>query len=53
MKTVLETYFQKNDDFLFGRKIQAATDGLQQHYTNLLVKMLKENALAVADFMTV
>jgi hypothetical protein len=55
MKTTAEIYFQKNggnDDFLFERKIQTTTDGLQQHYTNLLVKMLKENALAVADFIT-
>jgi hypothetical protein len=54
-KPAAKIYFQKNgdnDDFLFERKIQTATDGLQQHYTNLLVKMLKENALAVADFIT-
>ena len=52
MKTEAEIYFQKdnNDDFLFERKIQTATDGLQEHYKNLLVKMLKENALAVADW---
>lgn len=54
MKTAAEIYLQKsdsNDDFLFERKIQTVTDGLQQHYTNLLAKMLKENALAVADFI--
>jgi hypothetical protein len=55
MKNAAEIYFQKNDsndEFLFERKIQTVTDGLQQHYINLLVKMLKENALAVADFIT-
>jgi hypothetical protein len=35
-----------NDEFLFERKIQTVTDGLQQHYINLLVKMLN------ADFIT-
>ena len=53
MKTAAEIYYQKidgNDDFLFDRKIQTATDGLQQHYSNVLFKMLKQNALAVADF---
>jgi hypothetical protein len=54
MRTVTETYLQKNGDncdFLFERKIQTATDGLQQHYTNLLFRMLKQNALAVSDFI--
>jgi hypothetical protein len=52
--TATETYLQKNGDncdFLFERKIQTATDGLQQHYPNLLFRMLKQNALAVADFI--
>ncbi len=55
MKTAAEIYLQKtgdNGDFLFERKIQTATDGLQQHYSNVLFKMLKENALAVVDFIT-
>jgi hypothetical protein len=54
LKTAAEIYLQKtgdNGDFLFERKIQTATDGLQQHYTNLLFKMLKQNAIAVADFI--
>jgi hypothetical protein len=55
MNSTAEVYFRNNgskDDFLFERKIQIATDGLQEHYRSLLVKMLKENALAVADFIT-
>lgn len=55
MKSTAEVHFKKNgsnDDFLFERKIETATDGLQEHYKNLLVKMLKENALAVAEFIT-
>jgi hypothetical protein len=55
MRTAAEIYLQKdgdNGDFLFERKIQTATDGLQQHYTNLLFRMLKQNALAVSDFIT-
>jgi hypothetical protein len=54
MRSAAEIYLQKNGDngdFLFERKIQTASDGLQQHYTNLLFRMLKQNALAVADFI--
>jgi hypothetical protein len=48
-----DIYCQKNsnDDYLFERKIHIATDGLPQYYTTLLVKTLKQNALAIGDFI--
>jgi hypothetical protein len=33
------------------RKINLATDGLQQRYSNLLIRVSEENALVVADFI--
>ncbi|HEU4822804.1 MAG TPA: hypothetical protein VFS97_05205 [Nitrososphaeraceae archaeon] len=43
MKTAADIYVQQNSNnehFFFERKIQIATDGLQQHYTTILISKM-------------
>ncbi|MDQ4056345.1 MAG: hypothetical protein M3156_02890 [Thermoproteota archaeon] len=53
VKTDIEIYFRINggsDGFLFERMIQTATDGLQKHYSKVLVKMLKQKRSCCSRF---
>ncbi|MFZ0647060.1 MAG: hypothetical protein WAM27_02445 [Nitrososphaeraceae archaeon] len=41
----------KKDSLLYDRKLETITEGLPREYTNLLVKISKEDAIAVMDYM--
>ena len=41
-----------DDQHLLEQKFRTITEGLQRRYSNIFIQMLRENAIATADFIT-
>jgi hypothetical protein len=51
-ETAGPVYYDIKDRYLAEQKFTTITEGLRKRYHGLFIKMLRENAIAIADFIT-
>ena len=51
-ETAGPVYYDIKDHYLAEQKFTTITEGLCKRYHGLFIKMLRENAIAIADFIT-